>query len=162
MMFSIPLRLDASQAIAILASGTILVFIGALLTFSQNKNVEGVVAAAGAVVFAMVYLGFMMGFLFLIRRHHSAWWIVGIVLITKSCDSGAYFTGKAIGRHKLIPWLSPGKTWEGLAGGVVTATLGGVLVAALSQRFLPVADHVPLWFGALCGVVFALVGQFCD
>jgi phosphatidate cytidylyltransferase len=104
----------------------------------------------------------MTGFFLAIRRTHSAWWIVGIILVTKACDSGAYFTGRAIGRHKLIPWLSPGKTWEGLAGGIALATIAGLVMAAAS-RWLPTAeDHVPLWLGALCGVVFALVGQFGD
>src|SRR5436190_6730057 len=121
--YSIPMHTDAIIAIAIVSSGMILVFVVALLAFSQHKNVQGVVAAAGAVMFAMVYLGLMMGFLLALRRFYSAWWIVGIVLATKMCDSGAYFTGKSIGRHKLIPWLSPGKTWEGLFGGLAAATL---------------------------------------
>jgi len=162
MVYSIPVRTEPVTAIAILSTGMILVFVGALLTFSQNKNVQGVVAAAGAVMFAMVYLGLMLGFFFLIRRNHSAWWIVGIVLATKSCDSGAYFTGRAIGRHKLIPWLSPAKTWEGLAGGVAAAMLSGLILALLSQRFLSARDHVPVWFGLVCGAIFALVGQFGD
>jgi phosphatidate cytidylyltransferase len=154
---------DAMTAVAIVCTGMVLVFVGSLLTFSQNKNVQGVVAAAGAVMFAMVYLGFLLGFLLLVRRFHSAWWIVGIVLVTKSCDSGAYFTGRAIGRHKLIPWLSPGKTWEGLIGGVLTAIASGIFLAYLSQKLLsnPI-DHVPMWFGAIGGLVFALVGQFGD
>ena len=160
--YSIPEDTDAVTAIAIVSTAMILVFVGALLTFSQNRNVQGVVAAAGAVMFAMVYLGFMLGFFLLMRRHHSAWWIVGIVLITKTCDSGAYFTGKTIGRHKLIPWLSPGKTWEGLVGGIVSSVLVGILMAYLSQNLMAARDHVPLWFGALCGFMFALVGQFGD
>jgi phosphatidate cytidylyltransferase len=121
-----------------------------------------VVAAAGAVVFAMVYLGLMTGFLLALRRGHSAWWIVGVLLLTKASDTGAYFTGRAIGRHKLIPWLSPGKTWEGLAGGILLAMVAGALLAAASDRFLSEPDRVPVWLGVLCGAVFALVGQFGD
>jgi phosphatidate cytidylyltransferase len=160
--YCIPERTDAVIAIAIVSTAMILVFVGALLTFSLNRNVQGVVAAAGAVMFAMVYLGFMLGFFLLLRRNHSAWWIVGIVLITKSCDSGAYFTGRAIGKHKLIPWLSPGKTWEGLAGGILASVAVGLVLAMLSQQLLQPKDHVPYWFGLVCGVVFALVGQFGD
>ena len=92
----------------------------------------------------------------------SAWWIVGVILITKSCDTGAYFTGRAIGRHKMIPWLSPGKTWEGLAGGVVLAVIVAAAMAAASRAFLDEADHVPTWLGIVCGAVFALVGQCGD
>jgi phosphatidate cytidylyltransferase len=160
--FCVPSDTEAITAVAIVATGMIAMFVLSLLTFSRQKNVQGVVAAAGAVMFVMVYLGLMLGFLFAIRREHSAWWIVGIVLTTKSCDIGAYFTGMSIGRRKMIPWLSPGKTWEGTAGGVVTSMLVGVVMAALSG-FLPSEhDHVPLWLGAVCGAVFAVVGQFGD
>ena len=165
--YSIPTRTatsagtETTTTIAIISTGMMLMFVVALLTFSQHRNVEGVVAAAGAVVFAMVYLGFMLGFLLALRRTHSAWIVVGVIGTTKSCDIGAYFTGRAVGRHKLIPWLSPGKTWEGLAGGMVAATLLGVVLAGAS-RLLGEADHVPLWLGALCGAVFAGVGQLGD
>lgn len=160
--YSIPMDTNAITAIAIVSTGMIVIFVAALLTFSQNKNVHGVVAAAGAVMFAMVYIGFMMGFFLALRRFHSAWWIVGIILVTKACDSGAYFTGTAIGRHKLIPWLSPGKTWEGLAGGVIVSMLSGLLLAYLSQRFLSGTNYVPLFLGLVWGVIFGLVGQFGD
>ncbi len=160
--YGIPLDTPAIEAVAIVSTGMILVFVGALLTFSQNKNVTGVVAAAGAVMFAMVYIGLMMGFFLALRRNHSAWWIVGIILATKACDSGAYFTGRAIGKHKLAPWLSPGKTWEGLVGGVVASTLSGILLAYLSQRFLQPPDQIELWIGAIWGAVFAVAGQFGD
>lgn len=160
--YSIPMDTAAIKAIAVVSTGMILVFVASLLIFSQHKNVQGVVAAAGAVMFAMVYLGLMMGFLLALRRFYSAWWIVGIVLATKMCDSGAYFTGRAIGRHKLIPWLSPGKTWEGLVGGLLAATLTGLLLAWLSQRFLNPLDQVPLQYGALWGLIFGAVGVFGD
>ena len=160
--YSIPMSTDAITAIAILSTGMILVFVASLLTFSQHRNVQGVMAAAGAVVFAMVYLGLMFGFLLALRRSHSAWWIVGIIMITKMCDTGAYFTGRAIGRHKMIPWLSPGKTWEGLLGGIIVATVVGVVLAEASRWLPETRDHVPLLWGALLGVVFAIVGQFGD
>ncbi len=160
--YSVRSDTTAIPAIAAVSTGMILVFVASLLTFSQQRNVEGVVAAAGAVMFAMVYLGLMLGFLLALRRSHSAWWIVGIVLVTKSCDTGAYFTGRAIGRHKLIPWLSPGKTWEGLFGGIALAMLVAFTLALASRRYLDVADHVNWWMGLVCGLVFAVVGQFGD
>ncbi|MHC4427416.1 MAG: phosphatidate cytidylyltransferase [Planctomycetota bacterium] len=153
---------STTTTIAIISSGFLVVFVLALVTFSRHRNVEGVVAAAGAVVFAMVYLGLMLGFLLALRRSHSAWLIVGVILTTKSCDTGAYFTGRLLGRHRMIPWLSPGKTWEGLAGGVATAILVGMILAALSRRFLEIPDQVPWWIGALGGLLFGVFGQLGD
>lgn len=172
--YAIPTKLttpiDIATAIAIIPTGLIAMFVLAIFTFSRRKNVAGVAAAAGAVIFAMVYLGLMLGFLLAIRRWHSAWWIVGVIAVTKMTDTGAFFTGRAIGRHKLIPWLSPGKTWEGLMGGIAFAVLTGMFVAWLSHFIPPPIDpamppdyeHVPIWVGAVCGVLFALVGQFGD
>jgi phosphatidate cytidylyltransferase len=163
--YSVPMTIDSIgtvEAIAIVSTGMILMFVVSLFTFSRQHNVEGVVAAAGAVMFAMVYLGLMFGFLLALRRGHSAWIIVGVILTTKACDTGAYFTGRAFGRHKMIPWLSPGKTWEGLAGGVALATLVGIGAAAASRAYLGEADQVPTWLGAACGAVFAVVGQLGD
>jgi phosphatidate cytidylyltransferase len=165
--YSIPTQTAASPGtettttIAIITTGMIAVFVLSILTFSHNRNAAGVIAAAGAVMFAMVYLGFMLGFLLAIRRSHSAWIVIGVIAITKACDTGAYFTGRAIGRHRMIPWLSPGKTWEGLAGGIGTAVAVGVGLA-FASRLLKPPDHVPVWIGALCGVIFAIVGQLGD
>lgn len=160
--YSIPMQTETTTAIAIVATGMVLVFVASLLTFSQHKNVQGVVAAAGAVVFAMVYLGFMLGFFLALRRYHSAWLIVGIIMVTKSCDSGAYFTGRAIGKHKMIPWLSPGKTWEGMAGGIVGAVIAGWLLAMASVWLPAGEERIPVWLGIVAGVLFAIVGQLGD
>ena len=52
--------------------------------------------------------------------------IIGIALVTKMSDVGAYFVGKSIGKHKLVPVLSPKKTWEGFLGGVLAACIVSV------------------------------------
>lgn len=160
--YSIPMHTEAVTVVAIVSTSMVGLFVLSLMTFSRQQNVTGVIAAAGAVLFTMIYLGLMLGFLLALRRTHSAWWIVGIILTTKSADIGAYFTGRAIGRHKLIPWLSPGKTWEGLAGGIVMAALVGLGFAWLSQFLEADSDHVPLGMGLFCGAVFAVVGLFGD
>lgn len=162
MSYCIPAGTDAVAANAMLATGFVAVFVVSLVTFSRQQKVQGVLAGSSAVIFAMVYLGLMLGFLLALRREHSAWWLVGIIVTTKACDIGAYFTGTLIGRHKMIPWLSPGKTWEGLGGGIVFSIAVGFGFAALSTVLPDSRDHVPMLAGALCGVVFAVVGQFGD
>lgn len=157
----IPTDIAGSLGAAIVASVAAFVLVGSLMFYSRKKTVEGVVAAAGGTLFAFAYLGLLFGFLLAIRREHSAWLVLAILLITKSCDIGAYFTGRAIGRHKLIPWLSPGKTWEGLFGGVALATGLGALCAWASTRWPDIEDF-SLWQGAVMGATLALVGQLGD
>ena len=57
----------------------------------------------------------------------AAWLLVFILVLTWSADTMAYLAGKAFGKHKMAPVLSPGKTWEGAAGGF----LGTIVIADL-------------------------------
>lgn len=69
---------------------------------------------------------------------HSPLYLLSVMAIVWIADIGAYFSGKALGRHKLAPSISPGKSWEGAAGGwVLLIILGGIaaLVPALSGTF---------------------------
>lgn len=157
----VPSYLSAPDAAAVVSTAGVIVMLSALAYYSRDRNPQGIVAATGGVLLAFVYLGLMFGFYLAIRRHFSIWVVLWVLLVVKSCDIGAYFTGKAIGRHKLIPWLSPGKTWEGLIGGMIfaaiVATLGLRGVSALDVRPVP----APLW-GVLVGLSFAVVGQAGD
>lgn len=62
----------------------------------------------------------------------GAGWVMLMVLGTWACDTGAYLVGSRFGRHKMMPWISPGKTWEGAFGGAVAT----VLVVAASTAGL--------------------------
>jgi phosphatidate cytidylyltransferase len=55
--------------------------------------------------------------------------VIGVVLLVAVADIGAYFSGRALGRHKLAPQVSPGKSWEGVAGGLVAVTVLGLVYA---------------------------------
>jgi phosphatidate cytidylyltransferase len=131
---------------------------------SRTRSSKGVLVAAGAALTSFVYFGLMFGFILVIRSEHSAWVVLGVLFITKSCDIGAYFTGTLIGRHKLIQWLSPGKTWEGLIGGIVTASALGVVFAWLVSRraISPGTSPMDWWHGALLGALLAVTGQTGD
>jgi phosphatidate cytidylyltransferase len=84
-----------------------------------------------------------------------------LVLVVKLSDAGAYFVGRLIGRHKLYPRLSPGKTWEGAAGGVAAAVIGGcVFSAALGGQFGKI--EMPLAHAAVLGLALAVTGTVGD
>jgi len=106
---------------------------------------------------AILYLG-IGGALILHLRFRGGVGVLVLFLVAVKCtDVGAYFTGVAFGRHKMIPWLSPGKSWEGLAGGLAAGAGTAVLIT--------------WWFGiaglsygeaAVFGAVIGLAGQFGD
>ena len=133
----------------------------ALLYFSRHRAVEGVVAGTGGVLLSFVYLGVLGGFWVLLRHEHSAWVGLWVLLVTKSCDVGAYFTGRAFGRRKLIEWLSPGKTQEGLAGGVLFA--GAIAAGGLwLLRVGGVAPDISLMGAFFLGTAVGMLGQVGD
>lgn len=58
------------------------------------------------------------------------------IFVPKSCDIGAYFTGRLLGRHRMTPVLSPKKTWEGAAGGLAVAMMVAVALDRLGPASL--------------------------
>jgi len=155
-----PIVFEGDGGIAVVCSTGGLAMLIAMLFYSRHRSAAGVVIATGVAL--------MSGFLFLIRREFGAWELLAVLLVTKSYDIGAFFTGSAIGKHKLIPWLSPGKTWEGLIGGAITSTLVAVGVLLLG-RALTGSDEpgrvllgIPLWQAAAIGATLGLVGQGGD
>lgn len=135
-----------------------LLFLAVLFRHAQKtRNPQGGLAVGGAALLAAVYLGVLTGFLLLLRMDYGILATIAVILTVKACDIGAYFTGRALGKHKLIPWLSPGKTREGLAGGMALSAL----VAVGFQHFglLPLPC---LLSAAAFGLVFGLLGQAGD
>jgi len=82
--------------------------------------------------------------------------LVMFIAVVKVTDIGAYLTGSAIGRHKLIRWLSPGKSWEGLIGGLTAAIGTSMLIAHFGDI------GIALWSAVVFGVTVGLAGQFGD
>lgn len=146
----------------VLATALALMLVAALLRMARDRDPKGALMLAGGVLLAGIYGGVLPGFWMLIRLEHSPWLLLGALLTTKACDIGAYFTGMSIGRHKMIPWLSPKKTWEGLAGGIVFASAIGAVLAHFSANLASEADHYPWWIGAVLGALVAIVGQAGD
>jgi phosphatidate cytidylyltransferase len=88
----------------------------------------------------------------------GAWVVVLVIATTWACDSGAFFSGRALGKRKLAPTISPGKTVEGAAGGMVCALAMALGVGWLLLRLdIRLAAAV----GVLTGVL-APVGDLCE
>jgi phosphatidate cytidylyltransferase len=160
----LPETLQPLTAFTITGTAAAGVLLLSMVWHSRTRSSKGVLVAAGAALTSFVYFGLMFGFVLVLRREHSAWVVLGVLVITKSCDIGAYFTGKLVGRHKLILWLSPGKTWEGLIGGIITASALGVAFAHLVtyHTISPGSPPIAWWHGALLGAMLAITGQTGD
>ena len=76
-------------------------------------------------------------------------WLLFALLTTFAADSGAYFIGRLLGRHKMAPNLSPGKTWEGAAGGLAAALIAALLMPLLPNEYLNL--QLTWWQPALIG-----------
>ena len=123
-----------------------------------RHRLDGALARLGMTALAIVYLGVGAAVVLAIRVEPRMG-VPALVLFlaaVKGTDIGAYFTGSAIGRHKLIPWLSPGKSWEGLAGGLATGAGAAMLVAWAFGMDLSLGRAAA--FGAIIGAI----GQFAD
>ena len=70
-------------------------------------------------------------------------WVIYLLAVTFATDTGALVTGLTIGRHKMAPSVSPGKTWEGAIGGFVVAVGIALAVGALLQLSAPQAHPLP-------------------
>ncbi|HEY8746456.1 MAG TPA: phosphatidate cytidylyltransferase [Tepidisphaeraceae bacterium] len=153
----------AASTLAFIVVFTML--LAALRRAWDQQTQDAIVRMAGTVL-ATLYLGGLAWFIMAIRVKHSnvsdlhkgfhgsTLVVLVILVVVKSTDIGAYFGGRAFGRHKLIPWLSPGKTWEGLFFGLLTSAL---IAVAFSR-----AIHQAYWKAALFGACIGAVGQIGD
>ena len=127
-----------------------------LLLLQLLKGTSGFVKNATATTFALMYPGFISGFIFLLARSGDGFAYISLLVILVGLnDTFAYLTGVLIGKHPMAPKISPKKTWEGFIGGLVFAATGS---AFAFNYFL----EQELWIGALAGVVGALAATTGD
>ncbi len=129
--------------------------LGLFVYQGRRFGTTSVISNCAANYFAIFYLGLLAGFVPAIRVEFGVWPVLMFVFVVKSADIGAYTIGKLFGRHKFSPKISPGKTWEGMAGAVAAA----IIVAVL---FATICDIMVWWLGAVFGFCFAFIGQLGD
>ena len=123
------------------------------------RGTEGFIKNATASAFALLYPGFVAGFIFLLARSGEGFSYIATLVILVGCnDTFAYVFGVLLGKHPLAPKISPKKTWEGFVGGLIFTSIGGALA------FYYLLDHHPA-IGALAGfagVLAATVGDLVE
>ncbi|MDQ6787280.1 MAG: phosphatidate cytidylyltransferase [Acidobacteriota bacterium] len=133
-------------------------------TFRFQKDFSKMLAGVGVTILGVLYVAFLGGFIVSMRvgfentivPHISTKLLGFFFLVVMGADTGAYYVGKNFGKHKLAPDISPGKTWEGVIGGLVLSSLFALLA---SFWFFPELDYkisIPL------AIVMSVVGLFGD
>jgi phosphatidate cytidylyltransferase len=105
-----------------------------LRQFFSRSNTAGILAVS-TTLFGLMYVPWLLNFIqkiqfFTFRPPFEAtgkWYVLYFILVTKFSDTGAYAVGSLLGRHKLIPRISPGKTWEGFAGAILVSTAASLI-----------------------------------
>ena len=101
-----------------------------------------------------------LGLLALKQQPQGNWLILSLMLLVWCADIGAYFIGRAIGKRKLAARVSPGKSWAGLVGGLVTSL---VVALGLAYSFKVPSSQLPwLLLGAAVVVLFSVVGDLTE
>ncbi len=133
-------------------------------TFRFQKDFSKMLSGVGVTILGVLYVAFLGGFLVSMRVGFdnsivpflSTKLLGFFFLIVMGADTGAYYVGKNFGKHKLVPKISPGKTWEGVVGGLVLSSAFAALSTLLFFPELPYKISIPL------AIVMSIVGLFGD
>jgi phosphatidate cytidylyltransferase len=128
----------------------------AVITLSlTSRDLSKALGFAAATALAIIYIFVAWSFAIPLRAA-SPWWILFALSITWAGDIAAYYVGRAVGRHKLAPRISPGKSWEGAIASAAAAVLFGV---AFNRQFsLGLVDGEM----ALLSLIANMAGQIGD
>ncbi len=165
--FFVAFLFDAPRNAPDLLSLTLALFLILVLvtqTFRFQTDFSKMLTGVGVTVLGVLYIAFLGGFLISMRvgftetlvPHLSTKLLGFFFLVVMGADAGAYYVGKNFGKHKLVPKISPGKTWEGVVGGLV---LSSGFAALASATFFP---ELPYKFSIPLAIVMSLVGLFGD
>jgi phosphatidate cytidylyltransferase len=147
-----------------------LVTIAALATqiFREESDASSHITNAATTLLGVVYVVWLFGFFILLRNLDAPALKAavgegfrgrtGLLFMVLACtwmtDTGAYFIGRFLGKRKLAPAVSPGKTIEGSIGGLAAAVIVGLIVALWL--------HMPAWKGLVLGALIGVTGQVGD
>ena len=160
MAFSVPAwsYLDCDQAVAVLA---ILIYVAILFAEMMLSKLTLRADQVAVCLFSGLVIPFLLSSLIRILNMPAGKYFVVIPFVMAFLsDTGAYFVGVTLGKHKMAPLISPKKSWEGFFGGIATAIVGMVLYAwVLDKYFL---FEVSYLLAVVYGLVGALAAVFGD
>jgi phosphatidate cytidylyltransferase len=132
--------------------------------FVARNNTAGI-STISTTLFGLMYVPWLLNFIQKINFFQNVdghFYLLYFVLITKFSDTGAYSVGSLIGKHKMIPRISPGKTWEGFGGAIVVSTVASLLFVHFAQDKMPAMNWIhAIILGALLSVT-AVIGDLIE
>lgn len=166
-------RLDpADQSKWILFSLALGMLLAILAEMRRYQKPGSSMVRVGLTIFCIAYIGGLLGFFVRLRvldhdlPDANAWGMLAIlsmVLVVKMSDIGAYFVGSLVGRTKMVPRLSPGKTIEGTCGGLVAACFASWLAfTQIMPWLIPAAPPTPVLHWIAYGLLVAIAGMIGD
>jgi phosphatidate cytidylyltransferase len=153
-------RLDLQSIVLVIIVLTIGTLVAAML---RGAPFDKMLSSAGATILGVLYVVLLGGHVVALRTGFpselSSDLLSFFFLVLMGSDIGAYYVGRAIGKHKLAPGISPGKTWEGVAGGVIAALALATVAHFWFFPQLPLKWAIPL---AAVMVVLGILGDLTE
>jgi len=144
----------------ILTIVTFLIFVLVSQTFRFQKDFSKMLTGVGVTILGVLYVSFLGGFIISMRVGFDAFLSTKLLgyffLVCMGSDVGAYYVGRNFGKRKLVPKISPNKTWEGFVGGILLAIGFAALSTAWFFPELPYQVSIPL------AIVMAIIGAGGD
>jgi phosphatidate cytidylyltransferase len=141
------------------------VLLSCLGEMCRYRKPGGNMANLAAAIFTLIYVGFMLSFAVQMRMWCGVEALVSWIIVVKMGDIGAYTVGRLIGRHKMAPLLSPGKTMEGAVGALAFSCLGSWLTFRWLVPVLPTTESFqtgPWWGWIVFGLLVGTAGMVGD
>ena len=145
------------DALAVLVIG--LTMASGMIALASMPPGSAVVITVGVMVFAPLYVGVPLGAMGWVRAAHgppALFWLIALIMVS---DSAQYYVGTLLGRRKLAPVVSPGKTVEGAIGGLVIGPIAGI---AIGWWALPALSMQTVGALSVVLVVFGIMGDLFE
>lgn len=153
-----------SPDLLILTVALFIIFVLVSQTFRFQADFSKMLAGIGVTILGVLYVAFLGGFIASMRvgftetlvPHLSTKLLGFFFVVVMGADAGGYYIGKNFGKNKLVPKVSPGKTWEGVIGGILFSSVFAAIASATFFPQLPYKISIPL------AIVMTVIGLFGD
>jgi phosphatidate cytidylyltransferase len=160
----------APVRLALLAGAAIsaLLMVSAAWLILTRWRIEGSVRDWALVLASAFYVGWPLAFFLLLRGNQAGpetagfGWLLALFFMVWANDTFALLAGHYFGRHKLAPHVSPAKTWEGFAGGMLFTVIAALVFTVLLPAHTTIPLHVPLGHAVVLGVLVAVACTIGD